>query len=158
MRSLEKALAEHRVSDAERDLQELSHLGLARVTFDFYRERVAEARSQNAQQETQARLEWIYRKHLGERDWLHAREAAQELGDAFPASPRAAEMFNEVERLEAEHRREQAVEQGVKQVETFVEKGDAARAELALKILVQMDPENRHRKRLEKQVRALPKR
>jgi serine/threonine protein kinase len=158
MSSLEKALAEHRVSDAERDLQELSHLGLARVTFDFYRERVADARSQNEQQETQARLEWIYRKHLGERDWLHAREAAQELGDAFPASPRAAEMFNEVERMEAEHRREQAVEQGVKQVETFVEKGDAARAELALKILVQMDPENRHRKRLEKQVRALPKR
>jgi eukaryotic-like serine/threonine-protein kinase len=157
-RSLEKALAENRVNDAERDLQELSHLGLARVTFDFYRERVADARSQNEQQEAQARLEWIYRKNLGERDWLHAREAAQELGSAFPASPRAAEMFTEVERLEAEHRREQAVEQGVKQVEAFVEKGDAARAELALKILLQMDPENRHRKRLEKQVRALPKR
>jgi hypothetical protein len=47
------------------------------------------------------------------------------------------------------------VEQGVKQVEAFVEKGDAARAELALKILVQMDPENRHRKRLEKQVKGM---
>jgi len=45
----------------------------------------------------------------------------------------------------------------VKQVESFVEKGDAARAELALKILIQMDPENRHRKRLEKQVKALPR-
>jgi eukaryotic-like serine/threonine-protein kinase len=158
MRSLEKALAENRIGDAERDLEELSHLGLARVTFDFYRERVAEARARNDQQETQARLEWIFRKHLGERDWLHAREAAQELGQLFPASPRAAEMFAEVDRLEAEQRREQAVEQGVKQVETFVEQGDAARAELALKILVQMDPDNRHRKRLEKQVRAIPRR
>jgi serine/threonine-protein kinase len=154
-RSLEKALAEHRVNDAERDLEELSHLGLARVTVDFYRERVAEARSRNDQQETLARLEWIYRKHLGERDWLSARETAQELGSSFPASPRAAEMFAEVDRLEAGQRREQAVEQGVKQVEAFVEKGDAARAELALKILVQMDPENRHRKRLEKQVRGM---
>jgi len=157
MRSLEKALAEHRVSDAERDLDELSRLGLARVTFDFYRERVAEARSRNQQQETVARLEWLYRKLLTERDWQGAREAAHELGDAAPESPRAAEMFAEVDRLQAAQRREQAMEQGVKQVETFVEQGDAARAELALKILVQMDPENRHRKRLEKQVKALPR-
>jgi serine/threonine-protein kinase len=157
MRSLEKALAEHRVSDAERDLEELSRLGLARVTVDFYRERVADARSQNQQQESVARLEWIYRKHVSERDWQGAREAAHELGVASPASPRAAEMFAEVDRLEAAQRREQAMEQGVKQVETFVEQGDAARAELALKILIQMDPENRHRKRLEKHVKALPR-
>jgi len=158
MRSLEKALAEHRVSDAERDLDELSRLGLARVTFDFYRERVEQARTRNQQQEAVARLEWIYHKLHAERDWQGAREAAHELGVAVPASPRAAEMFAEVDRLEAAHRREQAMEQGVKQVETFVEQGDAARAELALKILVQMDPENRHRKRLEKQVKALPRR
>ena len=157
MRSLEKALAEHRVGDAERDLDELSRLGLARVTFDFYRERVADARSRNQQQESVARLEWIYRKLVTERDWQGAREAAHELGVAAAASPRAAEMFAEVDRLESAQRHEQAMEQGVKQVETFVEKGDAARAELALKILVQMDPENRHRKRLEKQVKALPR-
>jgi len=154
-RSLEKALAEHRVNDAERDLQELSQLGLARVTFDYYRERVSEARSRNNQQETLARLEWIYKRHLGDRDWLGARDAAGELGKAFPSSSRAAEMFSEIERLEAEHRREQAVEQGVRQIEGFVEAGNAAMAELALKILVQMDPENRHRKRLEKQVRGI---
>ena len=155
VRSLEKALADHRVSDAERELEEVSHLGLARVTIDFLRERVADARAQNEQQETLARLEWVYRKHLGERDWFAAREVAQELEEALPASPRAAEMFAEVERLETAHRKEQAVEQGVRQVETFVQNGDAARAELALKILVQMDPENRHRKRLEKQVKGI---
>jgi serine/threonine-protein kinase len=156
-RSLEKALVEHRVADAERELEELSRLGLARVTFDFYRERVTEARAQNERQETLGRLEWVYRRHIEERDWFRAREAALELGRALPANPRASEMFAEVERLEAEHRREQAVEQGVRQVETFVEKGDAAMAELALKILLQMDPENRHRKRLEKQVKAIPR-
>jgi serine/threonine-protein kinase len=154
-RSLEQALAEHRVSDAERDLQELSQLGLARVTFDYYRERVAEARSRNNQQEALARLEWLYKRHLGERDWLGARDAAGELGKAFPSSPRAAEMFSEIERLEAEQRHEQAVEQGVQQIEGFITAGNAAMAELALKILIQMDPENRHRKRLEKQVRSM---
>ena len=76
---------------------------------------------------------------------------------ALPSSPRPAQMFAEIEQLETGHRREQAVEQGVRQVEAFIEKGDVAKAELALKILVQMDPENRHRKRLEKQVRALPR-
>ena len=67
-------------------------------------------------------------------------------------SPRAAAMFAEVERVEAIHRRQQAVEQGVQQVEAFIGQGDSAKAELALRILVQMDPENRHRKRLEKAV------
>jgi hypothetical protein len=66
-------------------------------------------------------------------------------------------MFAEVERLEAVYRRELALEQGVRQVETFIEQGDAPKAELALKILVQMDPENRHRKRLERQVKGLPR-
>jgi hypothetical protein len=116
---------------------------------------LAEARSRNDQQETLARLEWVYKRHLEERGWMGARDAAVELGKAFPSSPRAAEMFSEIERLEAEHRHEQAVEQGVHQIESFVEAGNAAMAELALKILIQMDPENRHRKRLEKQVRSM---
>jgi hypothetical protein len=157
VRRLEKALAEHRVANAERDLAEVAKLDLPRVTLDFYRQRVAEARSLNEQQEKASRLEWLYRKHLQDRDWFRARDAAVEMGQVFPGSARATEMFAEVERLETEHRRELAVEQGVRQVEAFVEQGDAAKAELALKILTQMDPENRHRKRLEKQVRAMPR-
>jgi serine/threonine protein kinase len=155
--SLEKAISERRVSDAEKELQNLSHLGLARVTVDFYRERVEAARLENDRQETAKRLEYVYSRHVEERDWYAAREAAQELGRALPKSSRPAEMFAEVGRLEAEDRREQAVEQGVRQVETFVAAGDAAGAELALKILLQMDPENRNRKRLEKQVKGIAK-
>jgi Tfp pilus assembly protein PilF len=157
VRRLEKALAEHRVADAERELAGIAKLDLPRVTLDSYRQRVAEARSLNAQQEKASRLEWLFRKHLEERDWFRARETAVEMGQTFPGSARSTEMFAEAERLEAEHRKEQAVEQGVRQVEAFVAQGDAAKAELALKILIQMDPENRHRKRLEKQVRAMPR-
>ena len=86
-----------------------------------------------------------------------AREAASDLQRAAPSSPRAAQMFSEIERLEAAHRREQSVEQGVRQVEAFIEQGDVSKAELALKILIQMDPDNQNRKRLERQVRALPR-
>jgi hypothetical protein len=96
-----------------------------------------------------------FRKHLEEHDWFAAREDATEMGKTVPASPRAAEMFAHVERLESDYRKQQSLEQGVRQVEDFIQKGDAARAELSLKILLQMDPENRHRKRLEKQVKSM---
>lgn len=157
MRDLEKALATHRLADADRLVGELSRYDVPRVTLDSFRERVQEARNADQLQEKVKSIEWIYRKHIQDRDWFRAREAAADLGRSAPASPRVAQMFSEIERLEAAHRREQAVEQGVRQVEAFIEKGDVAKAELALKILVQMDPENRHRKRLEKQVKALPR-
>ena len=157
MRDLDKALAGHRLADADRLVEELSRFDVPRVTLDSYRERVQDARNADQLQEKVKSIEWIYRKHIQERDWFRAREAASDLERAAPSSPRVAQMFSEIERLESTHRREQAVEQGVRQVEAFIEKGDIPKAELALKILVQMDPENRHRKRLEKQVKALPR-
>ncbi|HBL28857.1 MAG TPA: hypothetical protein DD490_18645 [Acidobacteria bacterium] len=157
MRDLEKALAEQRIADANRLLGELSAFDVPRITLDSFRERVQEVRSADQREERVKSLEWIYRKHIQDKDWFRAREAAADMDRADPAHPRAQQMFAEIEQLEATHRRELAVEQGVRQVETFLEKGEAAKAELALKILVQMDPENRHRKRLEKQLRALPR-
>lgn len=156
-RDLEKALAEQRIADASRLVDELSRFDVPRVTLDYYRERVQEFRSADQLQEKVDRVEWLYRKHLQDKEWLRAREAAGELAQAFPSSPRSGQMYAEIERLETAHRRELAVEQGVRQVETFIEQGQAAKAELALKILVQMDPDNRHRKRLERQVKALPR-
>jgi serine/threonine-protein kinase len=158
LRRLEAAIAERRVEDAERELAGLSASNLSRVTYDFYRERVAEMRTLSQQQEKTAYFERCYRDAVQAHDWFTARELAVELGTAVPDSPRAAAMFAEVERLEAGHRRQQAVEQGVRQVEAFLDQGEAGKAELALKILLQMDPENRHRKRLEKQVRDIQRR
>ncbi len=157
MREIEKALTGQRLADAERLVEELSRFDVPRITLDSYRERVQEFRNADQLQEKVKSIEWLYRKHIQERDWFRARETAADLERAAPSSPRVAQMFAEIERLEATHRREQSVEQGVRQVEAFIEKGDLSKAELALKILVQMDPDNRHRKRLEKQVRALPR-
>lgn len=148
----EELIAAHRVVEAREELDALAKLDVPRITLDFYREQLAEARAGIQKEEQEAVFARRYRQAVEDHDWFAAREVAQELGRAQPGSPRAASMFAEVERLEAIHRRQQAVEQGVQQVETFIRQGDAAKAELALKILVQMDPENRHRKRLEKQV------
>ena len=148
----EELIAAHRVVDAREELDALSKLDVPRITLDFYREQLAEARAGIQKEEQDAVFARRYRQAVEEHDWFAAREVAQELGRAQAGSPRATAMFAEIERLETIHRRQQALEQGVQQVETFIRQGDAAKAELALKILVQMDPENRHRKRLEKQV------
>ncbi|HEX5719718.1 MAG TPA: serine/threonine-protein kinase [Thermoanaerobaculia bacterium] len=154
-RRFDEMLKDHRVRDAEQELEALSQLDIPRVTLSFYRERLDEMKSLVAREERVSFLEMRFRKHLEEHDWFAAREDATEMGKTVPASPRAAEMFAHVERLESDYRKQQSLEQGVRQVEDFIQKGDAARAELSLKILLQMDPENRHRKRLEKQVKSM---
>jgi serine/threonine protein kinase len=156
-RRFEELIAAHRVVDAKEELDALARLDVPRVTLDFYREQLAEARAGIHKEEQDAVFARRYRQAIEDHNWFAARDVAQELGKAQPGSPRATAMYGEIERLESIHRRQQAVEQGVRQVETFIEQGDAAKAELALKILLQMDPENRHRKRLEKQVSGLRK-
>lgn len=148
----EELLAAGRVVEAKEELDALAKLDMPRITLDFYREQWAEVRKGIQWEEQAAVFERRYRQAVEDHNWFAAREVARELGDAQPGSPRSAAMFAEAERLEAIARRQQAVEQGVRQVDAFIEQGDAAKAELALKILIQMDPENRHRKRLERQV------
>ena len=154
-RRFEALLAERRIRDAEEELKALSQLNISRVTLAFYQDRLGEVRGLVDREERVSFLEMRFRKHLEDHDWPAAREGASEMGRLIPASPRAAEMYSHVDRLEAEFRRQQSVEQGVRQVEDFIQKGEAAKAELALKVLLQMDPENSHRKRLEKQVKAM---
>ncbi|HSK75819.1 MAG TPA: hypothetical protein VLQ45_05130, partial [Thermoanaerobaculia bacterium] len=154
----EELLAALRVVEAEEELTALSRLSVPRVTLDFLRERLAQARAGIRQEEQAAVFERRFREGVEARNWHAARDAAYDLGKAVPQSPRPAAMLAEIDRLEADHRKQQALEQGVRQVELFVEQGDAPKAELALKILLQMDPENRHRKRLEKQVREIQRR
>jgi serine/threonine protein kinase len=151
-RRFEELIAAHRVVEAKDELDALAKLDIPRVTLDFYREQLTDARAGIHREEQDAVFARRYRQSIEDHNWFAAREVARELEASQPAHPRGAAMFSEIERLESIHRRQQALEQGVQQVEAFLAKGETAKAELALKILVQMDPENRHRKRLEKQV------
>lgn len=154
-RRFEELIATHRVVEAKDELDALARLDIPRVTLDFYREQLTAARAGIQKEEQDAVFARRYRQSIEDHNWSAAREIARELEAAQPSSPRATAMFAEVDRLESIHRRQQALEQGVHQVEAFIAQGEAAKAELALKILVQMDPENRHRKRLEKAVGGL---
>jgi serine/threonine protein kinase len=156
-RRLEEHLAQRRVAEAEHELAQLSALEVTKVTLDSYRARVDEVRGEGEQKTRLAECERSYRLLLDHQDWYGAREVARELERAIPTHPRVAAMLAEIDRLENTHRRQEAIEQGVRQIETFVEQGDGKQAELALKVLLQMDPDNRHRRRLERAIKGLAK-
>jgi hypothetical protein len=63
--------------------------------------------------------------------------------------------MTELGRREDAYRKQMAVDQGVAQVEALIAQKNAADAELALKILLKLEPQNANRKRLEKQIEAL---
>jgi tRNA A-37 threonylcarbamoyl transferase component Bud32 len=151
---LTELLAAHKLVEAEAEIGHLAALGLSNITLDSFRERLDEARRAAGQERLAAPIEKRYRERREARDWFGAREATAEMEQALPASPRAATMYAEIERLEAIHRHQQAVEQGVQQVDAFLAKGDIKNAELAFRVLLNIDPENRHRKRIERQLRA----
>jgi serine/threonine protein kinase len=153
-RRLNELLATRKVAEAEREIEHLAGLGLSKITLDSYRERLQETRLAADQERLAAPIEKRYREMLHGHDWFAAREAANDMERAAPASSRAGVMYAEIERLEAIHQRQQAVEQGVRQIDAFLERGDLASAELAFRILLNLDPENRHRKRLERQLRG----
>jgi hypothetical protein len=67
---------------------------------------------------------------------------ALEFERLVPDSPRPAQLFTEISRFEEVHRRQQGIEQGIKQLEVFLAQRKRGEAELALKILLQMDPEH----------------
>jgi hypothetical protein len=73
----------------------------------------------------------------------------------LPGGDRTAELFAEVARLEEEHRRRDAVAQGERQIEELIRQGRADQAELALKVLLRIDPKHKKRRQLEKKIKAM---
>jgi serine/threonine protein kinase len=154
-RRLEAALQARQLEAAQRELEALAALEVTRVTIDDYRQRVETARAAAADEARSQEFERRYRERVAAKDWLGAREVALELEQALPQSERPAQMYAEASRLEEIVRRQQAIDQGVRQVEQFAALGQVREAELALRILLQMDPDNPHRRRLERQVKSI---
>lgn len=154
-RRLETLLANRKIAEAERELADLARLDVPRVTLDAYRERIDAARTTLGTEALSAELARRASDAILAKDFLAARSAAHELARLAEGAGQGARLLGEIDQAETAHRRHEAIEQGVRQVEAFLAQGQGGSAELALKILVQMDPENRHRKRLEKQLKAL---
>ena len=59
--------------------------------------------------------------------------------------------------MEEVHRRQQGIEQGVQQLENYLRLKKRAEAELAFKIVLQMDPEYPRRAEFENRIQSLPR-
>lgn len=151
----EEALEKGRLSAAAEEVQQLADLGASRVTLDLLRGRLDEARSAAQTGQRLEGLEKRYAERLEAEDWSGARQVVQALSRAAPDGSRPAEMVAEISRLEGEARRRQAVEQGTEQVEQLLEAGQADQAELALQVLLRLDPQHKRRKHFEKRIRTL---
>lgn len=136
---LETLIAERRLEEAEAVLEKLAGLGLARVAAAAYRARLDEVRLQQAGEKQAAALEKRYREAIGAKDWWGAREVAEEYGRTVQISQRPGAMLAEVSRLEEIQRRQQGIEQGMKQLESLLGERRLAEAELTLKVLLGQD-------------------
>jgi hypothetical protein len=112
-------------------------------------------RQRQASQGKLQQYEKSYREQIASKNWLAAREVALELERELPDSSRPAQMYSEINRLEETLRRQQGIEQGIVQLETFIAHGRLQEAELALRIVLQMDPNHPRRAALEEQIRRL---
>jgi len=152
---VEQLLEERRLADAEKELVRLSGSGVAKVSIDGYRLRIRDLAALAERETRGADLERRCREELAGKRWQAARDVIYELERELPDSPRPAALFAEVSRLEEIDRRQQGIEQGVRQLEGFLAGRQLAEAEMALKILNQMAPDHPRLAQLGERVRAL---
>ncbi|MCM2270100.1 MAG: hypothetical protein NDJ75_08360, partial [Thermoanaerobaculia bacterium] len=151
---LEQLIEERRLADAERELERLAAGGLAKVSVEGYRLRVRDLAAL-ADREAQGReFERRYREQVQRKNWPAAREIVLEFEQAAPASPRPAQLFAEIARFEEVDRKQQGIEQGVRQLESFLGAGRLGEAEMALKILKQMAGDDARVVQLAERLRA----
>ena len=127
------------------------------MSVETYRLRIADIAALAERDAKAQEFERAYKEKVQARNWYAARDIVLEFERTIPDSPRPTLLFNEISRLEEVHRRQQGIEQGVQQLEGYLRQKKRSEAELALKILLQMDPEYPRRAEFEGKIQSLPR-
>lgn len=152
---IEQLIDGKRLREAEQELERLAGSGLARVSVETYRLRIADIAALADREVRTQEFERRYRERIQAHDYMAAREVALELEHMAPDSPRPQQLISEISRLEDIYRRQLGVEQGVRQLETFLDQRKVAEAEMTLRIVLQMAPDHPQRGHFEQRLRAL---
>jgi len=152
---LEEMIENRRLQEAEKELQRLAASGLARVSVESYRLRMADIAALAERESSAQAFEKRYRERIQAHDWSGAREVVLEFERAAPDTSRPAQLFAEISRLEEIYRKQQGIEQGIRQLDTFISQRKIAEAEMTLRIVLQMAPDHPQREKLERRVQAL---
>lgn len=152
---LESLIETKRLQEAEKELERLASSGLARVSVENYRLRISDIAALAERESRSQEFERRYRERIQAHDYLAAREVVHDFEQAIPDSQRPQLLHSEIARLEEVYRRQVGIEQGVRQLEVFLDQRKSAEAEMALRILVQMAPDHPQRHQFEQRLRAL---
>ncbi len=152
---VEELVASGQMDEAEQEVERLGRRNVPKITRDFLHKRLEDARAQQRVGEKMAALDAEFKQYLEAQGWAAARDVAHRFGQHFKNSPRAAEMFNEVSRREAEQRRQQSIEQGLAILDQFIAQGKRSEAELALKLLQGLDLDKAQLAALDERVRKM---
>ena len=153
--SIEESLAAEQIDDAQTALDALQNMGLPRITIQTYSRRIEEARVRIRDAAEADAMTIGFERFLQARDWQSAREVAQRFGNRFLNDPRSAAMFNRVTEMEAGDRRQQSIVQGIASLEGFIAAGQKKEAQLALKLLRNMQADAARLAVYEQKVAAL---
>ncbi len=152
---LEELLAKGEFDAAEQEMEQLGQMDIPKVTIDFLRKRLADHRGRVQDEAESNRIISEFEHYLAAGEWPTAREVAQRHSQRFPSSPRGAVLFSQVNEHEAAQRRQQSLEEGLAAFERFVASGDRHNAELALKLLANLELDPARLAELENRVRSL---
>lgn len=155
---LDQLLAEERLEELATRLDELKDLDVPKVVIDLYRGRAQELDEQRQARLKIAKLERLYPQLLHEQRWQEAREVAVEIETLAPDSSRPAQMFQEVSEHEERARRRQAVLEGMAALDSYLAAGELDEAEMAYRIVHQIDPQPLRKGHYEKRLRELRER
>ncbi len=137
--TVEGLIASTRFDDAEREIERLARMDVPKVSIDFLRKHLEQARARASDQAEADTISAEFESALGTGDWQAAREVAHRFGERFPDLPHAARMFNRVTEQEAQQRRRMSLEQGIETIEKLIAEGRRPEAEVALKLLRQLE-------------------
>lgn len=136
---VEELIGSGRFDEADRMVERLAAMDVPKLTVDFFRKRLQEARAKARERSEAEGLIAAFNRHLERREWQLARDLAHRFGERFPERSEASKMFNQVTEMEAAERRQQSLEQGIETLEKFLAAGQRREAEVALKLLRQLE-------------------
>ncbi|MEE8525714.1 MAG: hypothetical protein V3T72_17390 [Thermoanaerobaculia bacterium] len=153
--TVEELIAKALFDDAEREIERLATMDVPKVSIDFLRQHLSAARTRTSDQAEADTMIASFERSLGSRDWQAAREIAHRFGERFPDRPDAARMFNLVTEEDAAERRQLSLEQGIDTLEKLIAEGKRPEAEVALKLVRQLELDEERLAAFAQQVSAL---
>ncbi|MEM9554008.1 MAG: hypothetical protein AAGC60_07100 [Acidobacteriota bacterium] len=152
-REIEQRLDAGDTDGAQASLDALRALDVPKITIDQILKRIHGARRRLDDAAEVRTLTAQFERFLEAGAWQNARELAQQFGRRFPNDPRASALFNRVAEVEADARRQQSLQQGIRKFDELLALGDRAGAEMALGLLRKLDVDSAVFAQLEERLR-----